>query len=40
LLSKLARLVGNSSLRDRLLETESPEGVREVITVFEESVPL
>lgn len=40
LLSKLARIVGNSPLRDRPQETNSVEEVREVMTVFEESVPL
>ena len=40
LLSKLARIVSNSSLRDRLLEAESVAEVDEVLTVFEESVPL
>ena len=40
LLSKLARIVSNPSLRDRLLEAGSVEEVREIITVFERSVPL
>jgi PTS system nitrogen regulatory IIA component len=40
LLSKLARIAGNPSLRDRLLEAVSVEQVREVVTVFGESVPL
>ncbi|MBN1834262.1 MAG: PTS sugar transporter subunit IIA, partial [Spirochaetales bacterium] len=40
LLSKLARIVSNASLRDRLLEAAGLEDVAEVIRVFEESVPL
>ncbi|MBN2553587.1 MAG: DUF21 domain-containing protein [Spirochaetales bacterium] len=40
LLSKVARIVSNPSLRDRLLEAVSVEEVGEVITVFDESVPL
>jgi CBS domain containing-hemolysin-like protein/mannitol/fructose-specific phosphotransferase system IIA component (Ntr-type) len=40
LLSKLAKLVVNTALRERLLEAESVEEVREVITAFEETIPL
>ena len=40
LLSKLAKLVVNTPLRERLLEAESAEEVREVITAFEETIPL
>jgi len=39
LLSKLAKLVVNTPLRERLLEATSPEEVREVITAFEETIP-
>jgi CBS domain containing-hemolysin-like protein len=40
LLSKLAKLVVNTALRERLLEAESGEEVREVITAFEETIPV
>ncbi len=40
LLSKLAKLVVNTPLRERLLEAESVAEVREVITAFEETIPL
>jgi mannitol/fructose-specific phosphotransferase system IIA component (Ntr-type) len=39
LLSKLAKLVVNAPLRERLLEARSLEEVREVITAFEETIP-
>jgi PTS system nitrogen regulatory IIA component len=39
LLSKLAKLVMNTPLRERLLEAENVEEVREVITAFEETIP-
>ena len=39
LLSKLAKLVLNTALRERLLEAETCEEVREVITAFEETIP-
>lgn len=40
LLSKLARIVSTPSLRDRLLEADTIEEVREVISAFERSVPF
>jgi CBS domain containing-hemolysin-like protein/mannitol/fructose-specific phosphotransferase system IIA component (Ntr-type) len=40
LLSKLAKLVLNTPLRERLLEAESSEEVKEVITAFEDTIPL
>jgi len=40
LLSKLAKLVVNTPLRERLLEAESSEEVRELMTAFEETIPL
>jgi len=40
LLSKLAKLVVNTPLRERLLEAENVEEVREVITAFEETIPI
>jgi CBS domain containing-hemolysin-like protein len=40
LLSKLAKLVVNTPLRERLLEAVNVEEVREVITAFEDTIPL
>jgi CBS domain containing-hemolysin-like protein/mannitol/fructose-specific phosphotransferase system IIA component len=40
LLSKLAKLVLNLPLRERLLEAQSSEEVKEVITAFEGTIPL
>jgi mannitol/fructose-specific phosphotransferase system IIA component (Ntr-type) len=40
LLSKLAKLVLNMPLRERLLEAVSSEEVKEVITAFESTIPL
>jgi CBS domain containing-hemolysin-like protein len=40
LLSKLAKLVLNTPLRERLLEAESSEEIKEVITAFESTIPL
>jgi mannitol/fructose-specific phosphotransferase system IIA component (Ntr-type) len=40
LLSKLAKLVMNTPLRERLLEAENVEEVREVIRAFDETIPL
>jgi CBS domain containing-hemolysin-like protein len=40
LLSKLAKLVVNTPLRERLLEAETVEEVREVLTAFDETIPV
>ncbi len=40
LLSKLAKLVLNTPLRERLLEAVSSEEVKEVVTAFEDTIPL
>jgi len=40
LLSKLAKLVLNTPLRERLLEAESGEEIKEVIAAFEENIPV
>ena len=40
ILSKLARLVMNPTLRDRLLDASTPEEVLEVLRAFEHTVPV
>lgn len=40
LLSKLAKLVTNTPLRERLFEAQSQEEVKEVITAFEGTIPV
>jgi len=40
LLSKLAKLVVNTALRERLLEAEKVEEVGEVVRAFDQIIPL
>lgn len=39
ILSKISRLISNLTLRNKLLKTENPYVVKEILTVFEDNVP-
>lgn len=40
ILSKISRLISNLTLRKKLLNAKNPEKVEEVLTIFEDNIPL